>query len=170
MNGVQNCPVRPVDVDIAENIFGPDMAALKGKSVRRKPKPVLEDWIQLPEEIHNKHRRIELCMDIMYIDGVGLMTAVDRSIRYRSIVEVTENDSDAYLSAHDYIIQKYVKADYFVAVVYCDREFKSLIQEAYNRLDVIINCSNTNDHVAEAERNNRFLKERFRTKIPFIAI
>ena len=62
-------------------------------------KPVLEDWIQLPEEIHNKHRRIELCMDIMYINGVGLMTAVDRSIRYRSIVEVTENDSDAYVSA-----------------------------------------------------------------------
>ena len=26
MNGIQNCPVRPLDVDIAENIFGPDMA------------------------------------------------------------------------------------------------------------------------------------------------
>ena len=85
------------------------MATLKGKSVRKKPNPVLKDWIQLPEEIHNKHRRIELCMDIMYINGVGLMTAVDRSIRYRSIVEVTENDSDAYLSALDYIIQKYVQ-------------------------------------------------------------
>ena len=112
-------------------------------------------------------------MDIMYINGVGLMTAVDRSIRYRSIVEVTENDADAYLSALDCVIQKYTKADYFVAVVYCDREFKSLTQEAYNRLDVIINCSNTNDHVAEAERNNRFLKERFRTKfhlLPYRAL
>ena len=127
MNGIQNCPVRPVDVDIAENIFGPDIATLKGKSVRKKPNPVLEDWIQLPEEIHNKHRRIELCMDIMYINGVVLMTAVDRSIRYRSIVEVTENDADAYLSALDCVIQKYTKADYFVAVVYCDQEFKILI-------------------------------------------
>ena len=174
MNGIQNCPVRSADVDIAENIFGPDMAALKGKSVRTTPKPVLEDWINLPEEIHKKHKRIKLCMDIMYINGVGLMTAVDRSIRYRSIVEITSNnDDEALLSALDLIIQKYVKADYFVAMVYCDREFKSIIQDAYNRLDVVINCTNTNDHVAEAERNNRFLKERFRTAfhlLPYKAI
>ena len=174
MNGIHNCPVRPADDDIAENIFGPDMAALKGKSVRTTPKPVLEDWINLPEEIHKKHKRIELCMDIMYINGVGLMTAVDRSIRYRSIVEInSNNDDEALLSALDLIIQKYVKADYFVAVVYCDREFKSIIQDAYNRLDVVINCTNTNDHLAEAEQNNRFLKERFRTAfhlLPYKAI
>ena len=102
------------------------------------------------------------------------MTAIDRSIRYRSIVEITSNNNDeALLSALDLIIQKYVKADYFVAVVYCDREFKSIVQDAYNRLDVVINCSNTNDHVAEAEQNNRFLKERFRTAfhlLPYKAI
>ena len=43
MNGVHNCPVRLEDIKIAENIFGPDMATLKGKSTRQKPKPVLQD-------------------------------------------------------------------------------------------------------------------------------
>ena len=31
MGGIQNCPVRVEDIKIAENIFGPDMATLKGK-------------------------------------------------------------------------------------------------------------------------------------------
>ena len=82
MGGIQNCPVRLADVDIAESIFGPDMATLKGKSVRKKPKPVLEDWVELPRELHMKHMRVELCMDIMYINGVAFMCTIDRTICY----------------------------------------------------------------------------------------
>ena len=82
MGGVQNCPIRIEDIKIAQNIFGPDMATLKGKSTRRKPKAVLEDWIELPKEILEKHSKIELCIDVMYINGVGLMTAIDRTIKY----------------------------------------------------------------------------------------
>ena len=77
MGGVQNFPIRIEDINIAQNIFGPDMAPLKGKSTCKKPQPVLEDWIELPQEILEKHRKIELCIDVMYINGVGLMTAID---------------------------------------------------------------------------------------------
>ena len=31
MGGVQNCPIRIEDINIAQNIFGPDMATLKEK-------------------------------------------------------------------------------------------------------------------------------------------
>ena len=40
MNTIKNCPVTVEDVSIAEKIFGPDVSSLKGKSTRRKPKPV----------------------------------------------------------------------------------------------------------------------------------
>ena len=86
MGGIHNCPIRAADVDIAENIFGPDMATLKGKSVRKKPKPVVEDWLELPKEIHIKHMRVELCMDIININKIAFMTAIDRLFRYRSII------------------------------------------------------------------------------------
>ena len=42
MGGVQYGPVRVEDIKIAENIFGPDMATLKGKRTRKTPKPVLD--------------------------------------------------------------------------------------------------------------------------------
>ena len=37
MGGVQNCPIRIEDIKIAQNIFGPDMFTLKGKSTQRNP-------------------------------------------------------------------------------------------------------------------------------------
>ena len=42
-NLVRNCPVTAEDVNLAEQIFGLDMGALKGKTTRSKPTPVIED-------------------------------------------------------------------------------------------------------------------------------
>ena len=58
-------------------------------------------------------------------------------------------------------------------MVYCDQEFKPIFNDAWDQLELTINYANTDDHMAEAERNNRFLKERFQTKfhyLPFKAI
>ena len=102
------------------------MATLKGKSTRKKPKPVLEDWIELPKEILEKHSRIELCIDVMYINGVGLMTAVDRTIIYRSVEYVESKYASAYLKALSVIANRYNEAGYYVYMTYCDCEFKPL--------------------------------------------
>ena len=42
MGGVQNCPIRIEDINIAQNIFGPDMATLKGKSTRKSQNQFLK--------------------------------------------------------------------------------------------------------------------------------
>jgi hypothetical protein len=68
MNVIQNCPVTVEDVNISEKIFGPDMSTLKGKSTRRKPKPVRSDLIEIPKDIIAKHHDIDLCMDAMDVN------------------------------------------------------------------------------------------------------
>ena len=40
INIIKNCPMRTEDVSVAEKTFGLDASSLKGKSARRKPKPV----------------------------------------------------------------------------------------------------------------------------------
>jgi hypothetical protein len=77
MNAIRNCPVTTEDVNIAEKIFGADMSSLKGKSTRRKSTPVREDTFKIPEELIAHNRKIELCIDIMYVNECGFMTTID---------------------------------------------------------------------------------------------
>ena len=36
------------DIEIAENIFGPDVSTLKWKTTRQRPKAVVDDFIEVP--------------------------------------------------------------------------------------------------------------------------
>jgi hypothetical protein len=50
---------------VAQEIFGPDLRSLKGKTVRRRPLAVrnVQGWPNVP--IPDRYRRVTLCMDIM---------------------------------------------------------------------------------------------------------
>ena len=50
-NFVKNCPITINDINIAENVYGPDIATLKGKSTRHRPPVVQQDNIEVPKEI-----------------------------------------------------------------------------------------------------------------------
>ena len=56
----------------------------------------------------------------MYINGVGLMTAIDRTIKYTSVENVESKHASAYLKALSVIANRYNKAGYYVSMVYCD--------------------------------------------------
>ena len=65
---ITNCPVTIEDVNIATDIYGPDVGTLKGKSTRPKSTPYKDDYIKIPTEILEKHSDSRLCIDLMYLD------------------------------------------------------------------------------------------------------
>jgi hypothetical protein len=107
MNAIQNCPVIVEDVNISEKRFGPDMSSLEGKSTRRKPKPVRSDLIEIPKEMITKHHDIDLCMDAMYVNKGGMLTAIDRTIKFRSLVLRNTKQHAEYYRALDQILRHY---------------------------------------------------------------
>jgi len=46
-----NCPITRADIKMAEHIFGPSTAHLKGKTVRRSTDHIVEDVKALPTHI-----------------------------------------------------------------------------------------------------------------------
>jgi len=78
-NMIRNNPITVEDVNIAENIFGPDISVLKGKSTRTKRKVVKEDLIEVPAEIYEKHSDLELCFKTMIVNGMAFLTSIDKS-------------------------------------------------------------------------------------------
>lgn len=58
-----------MDIDAAEDIFGSNLGALKGKTVTRKGKPVDGRIITgVPAAIKDRYKKVTLCMDIMFVN------------------------------------------------------------------------------------------------------
>ena len=163
MNIIKNCPVTVEDINIAEKIFGPDVSSLKGKSTRRKPNPVRKDLIEIPKELILKHHNIELCMDTMYVNECGMLTAIDRTIKYRSLIPIQTRHHEEYYRALDTILRQYNSAGFVITEIHCDGDYRGMMEKVKDDLgDVKMNFTNAQDHVPEAERNNRTIKERIR--------
>jgi hypothetical protein len=168
-NLIKNCPVTTQDAINAEHIFGPDVGAIKGKTTRKPPPVVRDDHIEIPDEIKNRDN-LTLCMDIMYVWGLPTLTAVDKTIRYRSAEPLDDRTTKSLYSSLDVILREYNKAGHTITSIHCDREFRRMMNPVSDELDVEMNYTNTDDHVPEAERNNRVLKERVRAlanSLPF---
>ena len=48
-------------------------------------------------------------------------------------------------------------------MIECDGEFKSMMDKVSDDMDITMNYTNAQDHSSQAERNNRVIKESFRT-------
>ena len=172
-NMIKNCPVTSQDVKLAEEIYGPAISTLKGKSTRRTPKPVVVDEIEIPPELLSKHRQIELCMDTMFINSQPFLTAIDKTIRFRSLIPITSRKGPEYVRALRTLVQHYNKGGFMVGLIHCDGEYKSIIAPVKDQLQAEMNFANPGDHVPEAERNNRTIKERLRAtfhRLPYKAM
>ena len=67
MNTIKNNPVTVDDINIAEKVYGPDIGSLKGKTTRRKPKPVVKDYVEIQRELKETHQDVELAIDTMFV-------------------------------------------------------------------------------------------------------
>ncbi len=57
-NMILNCPISDKAVDNANRIFGPELAGVRGQTVRKTPVPVTTDYIQIPRGILERHRLV----------------------------------------------------------------------------------------------------------------
>ena len=109
-------------------------------------------------------------MDSMKINGVPFLTTVARNIMYRTAEWIPKQTSKTYRSVLDTVFRLYNHAGFQITKIHCDNEFRPLMNELQDNYNITMNYSNPQEHVPEAERNNRVIKERFRAafhRLPF---
>ena len=163
MNAIMDMPVKTQDVDIAEKIFGPDLGTLKGKTTRQKPLPMVNDRIAIPPELYENRDSLELCMDIMFVNGMPFLTTITRALYYRTANYLLSRQKENLYSGLDEVLRMYNSNGFYIEKIYCDNEFRSIMDEISDTLEgITLKYSPSKAHVPEAERNNRVLKERIR--------
>jgi hypothetical protein len=68
-----NCPVTIRDVDNANQIFGPDVAKLRGKTTRTKLDRVRVEYVQIPWDFVQLHKYVTLVADVMFVNGLSFL-------------------------------------------------------------------------------------------------
>ena len=84
-NMIPNCPVTRKDVMAAEEIFGPNLGSLEGKTVRRGEKHVAFKPVHLPLSISAKYRNIILCIDPMFVIKIPFLITISRHVKFGTV-------------------------------------------------------------------------------------
>ena len=77
-----NCPVKRQNILRAEDIFGPNIRLLKGKPTCTTQKHVEIKLQDMPQEIMEKHRKVKLAIDMMFINKIPFIIGVVNVLSY----------------------------------------------------------------------------------------
>ena len=80
LNMIANCDVSESAVKNAHTIFGPNLAGVRGRTVRIAPESVRVNHIQIPQVILDRHRVVTLTVDCMFVNGVPLLVSASRGL------------------------------------------------------------------------------------------
>ena len=159
-NYIRNCPVKSKDLDIAEKIYGPPISTSKGRMTKKKPSSVRYDTVAIPRYLLTRHRQVELCWDVMFVNAMMFLATIDRSVRFRSMYNIAHRDHDTFKVILQNIVSLYNDAGFEINVLHCDNEFEAMKQHVKDAHGILLNLSNPGEHQSDAERNNRTLRER----------
>jgi hypothetical protein len=164
-NVIGNNPFTRRDVRIAKKIFGPDVPAMKGKTVKRKSKmPRADDITDIPSNIIKEYSSVHLSIDIMHVNGIKFLISHSKHIGLLQTYCVRKNNREAILSCILKMIQTYKSRSVFTVVsIEADGAFESIKHELQDKpYNVALTTCDADRHVETVERQIRFLKERIR--------
>ena len=173
-NAIQDCPVTLTDIVLAEQIWGHNIAALKGKTTRTKPVPVAADYIQVPQEILDLHRQVYLTADIFYVNKIPFLLTISRKLCFTTVTHLADKKLETVLASYKEVHNLYATRGFHIATLSLDGEFaplQGLLQALPNGPKV--NLTSANEHVPEAERRIWVVKERVRSirhSLPFTRV
>jgi hypothetical protein len=96
------------------------------------------------------------------VNGLVILINISKNLYYRTAQFVPCKTPDAYQEALSSVFRIYKNAGFRITVIGSDNEFRPLIEHLSDIYDVTMNFANPQEHVPEAERNNRVIKERIR--------
>ena len=96
MNLIKNNPITNDDVKIAANIFGPDVSTIKSKTTRRRPLPVIDDYIEIPRALVQNQQNVTLAIDGITVNSLHFLATITKNLYYRTAHYIPSRNMEFY--------------------------------------------------------------------------
>ncbi len=80
VNMINNCDITETAVKNANTIFGPDLAGVRGRTVRRAPESLRIQYVQIPATILDWHWIVTLSVDCMFVNSLPFIVSASRGL------------------------------------------------------------------------------------------
>ena len=119
-NLLPNCPINRGDIAAAEDIFGPDVGNLKGKTVRRPTPHVPSKLIAVPMKLMKQYRDVTLAGDIMFVNRIPFFVTISHHIRFSTAEMLANQKAPTLLNAVKQIRNVYAQRGFRVVTFVMD--------------------------------------------------
>ncbi len=120
---IKNCPIKPEHITNACSIFGPSIAGVRGKTVRRKPERVEAEPGCIPDDFHRLHRFVVITADNMFINGIAFLTTLSQKLRLSTVEQLPSCTATQLSNSLTKIVRLYARTGFIVRVIMMDQEF-----------------------------------------------
>ncbi len=121
---ITKCPVSPDAVINANCIFGPDLAGVRGLTVRRPPESVTTNHIQIPRALLERHQRVTLAVDVMFVNGVPFQVSVSKGLNLVTAKYTPSCTAKQHAAGIRRVMDLYLRGGFHVGMVLMDNGFK----------------------------------------------
>lgn len=164
-NLIRNCPITVDDARRAIVIYGPDRATLQGKTVKKSGANTAvptHSPVELPSALLEDHNDITPALDFFFVQGMAFLHTISRKLKFCTISPVKSRSKAMMLHEVLGVVKLYQSRGLSVVDIHADMEFKCIENDM---IPVRLNLTAHDDHVGEAERSIRTVKERVRADV-----
>ena len=126
---------------MAQDIYGPSIPHLKGKTVRHKVQHV--DPIKItnvPKDIIDKYKEVTICCDLMHINVIGFLITISRHIMFATGSMIKNQKFEHIAYGITQVHKLYLQRGFKITYMHTDCEFK-LLRKEMTSLGINLNCA-----------------------------
>ena len=114
------------DIVVPQNIFGTDVHSLQDKTTRSNTNPVVQDFVDIPEEILSLHQNVLLTADMFFINKLTFVVTLSRKLCFGTIQYVRLRKKISLVKVIKKVLCLHPNRGLNVQSILMDREFECL--------------------------------------------
>ena len=86
----------------------------------------MSDYVEIPEQIEDKMKTIELYVDVMFVKNIPFVISLENNMKFTTIESVVDRKADTILKYLHSIKSVYTNKYIFIKTLFMDNEFEVL--------------------------------------------